>query len=66
MMKLKHFIAHGNGYGAVVSAVDEVEATRGILQLFAAAGVAVVEMSVMEFDPSQPGGVLFPLEEKKT
>lgn len=55
---MKHFIARGNGYVAVFSAENEVEAARVVLALFTAAGKPVEEMEVMEFDPSVKGGVL--------
>jgi hypothetical protein len=55
---MKHFIARGKGYVAVFSAPNEVEAARVVLALFAAAGVPVEEMEVLEIDPTQTGGIL--------
>lgn len=60
---MKHFIARGSGYVAVFSAPNEVEAARVVLALFAAAEVKVVEMEVLEIDPTQTGGVLLDLDD---
>jgi hypothetical protein len=60
---MKHFIARNVRFVAVFSAPDEVEAARVVLALFAAAKMAPEEMEVMEFDPTQTGGVLLDLTE---
>lgn len=59
---MKHFLARGKGYVAVFSAPSEVEAARVILALFAAAGVPVEEMEVLEIDPTQTGGILLSVD----
>jgi len=58
---VKHFLARGSKWVAVFSAVNEVEAARVVLALFAAARVPVEEMEVLEIDPTVTGGVLLDL-----
>jgi hypothetical protein len=52
------FIGRGEGYVVVVTAPNKVEATRLIIELFRASGLELVEMDILEFDPTQAGGLI--------
>lgn len=52
------FIGRGSGYVVVVTAANKVEAVRLIVALFDASKLPLVELEILEFDPSKEGGLI--------